>query len=111
MQRSARLPESEVERGALEPPAAVRVQLAEALREAVDRVRAPERENGTGFLEGELKLLGVVRVLADALLAASAQVNDGRVPGELARDRGGEPLELIGVDLQRKVADELVGQG
>jgi hypothetical protein len=49
-------------------------------------------------------------VLADALVAAPVQVDDGRQAGEVARDVPLEALQLVGVDLEREVG-ELVEQG
>src|SRR2546429_4316538 len=50
----------------------------------------------------------VDHVLADALLAAAAQVDDGRGAGELA-EGAVAVLELVALDLDRKVGDQVEG--
>ena len=53
---------------------------------------------------------GVVgHVLPHALLAPAAHVDDGAEAGEVARDVALEPLELVAVDLNRKLGDAVEG--
>jgi hypothetical protein len=72
-------------------------------------VLAGLREDGARLLEGELLGFGVGRVLARALLAAAAEVDDRRPTGEPARDLGREAFQLVLVDRERKLTDEVVG--
>ena len=118
--RGARLAQRQVERGALERPAAVvdrhlalgrlgeDALLLERLREGVDRVVAGEVEDGAGVLEGDVVERVVDDVLADALVAVALEVDDGGEPVE-ARRRELEALELVALDLQGQVGDLVIG--
>ena len=67
----------------------------------------PERGSvGPLRLEGLLILRAVGGVLADALLAASTKADDRRAARELGRDLDAQPLELVGVDLDREGGNE-----
>ena len=59
---------------------------------------AGQVQNRTGSLEPPLVLGVVDDVLADPLLPASAQVDDGRAPDEVGGDGLLEPLQLVRVD-------------
>jgi len=119
-ERDARLAQREIERGALERPAAVvDVHLAlgrlreerqrlEVVREGVDRPVAGEWQHRAARLLC-LLLAGVVRdVLSQPFLACAGEPDHGR----LARERGPDdvlvPLELVALDRERKVADGVV---
>ena len=120
---SERLPglaEREVERGALESPAAIvevhvslgRVLeerlLGEVLRERVDRPRACERKHRSAL---ELRVvLGrfVGDVLAEPLLAASDEADGRRLAREAARNVEGADVEVVRLHLERQVLDGVV---
>ena len=121
-QRRARLAQGEVERRALVRPAAVVEEgvhprpgreerhAVEELREAVERVASGEREGRALGLQRLLILAGVGDVLADSFVAAAAQVDHRRAAHELRRCLDFQALQLVGLDLQREVADEVVGR-
>ena len=69
---------------------------------------AGEVEHRPGRLEAQLVLGVVDHVLADPLLAATAQVDDRRAPDEVGGDRLLEALELVRVDDDRQVRDQRV---
>jgi hypothetical protein len=71
-------------------------------------VRACEGERAAFALERLLVVRRVGDVLADAFVAASSQVDDGGEAGELARDLTAQALELVALDLERKIADAVV---
>ena len=84
----------------------------------LDRYRAagamPEldrlvREGRSGVLEGDVVERVVDDVLAQPLLVAALQVDDGRQPVEVGPGWVElEALELIGIDLERQVLDLVV---
>jgi hypothetical protein len=82
----------------------------EELREAVHRVAARQRKRRALGLERVVVLAGIRDVLADALVAAAAQVEHGRLADELRRGPRLEALELVGLDLEREVANAVVGR-
>jgi hypothetical protein len=71
-------------------------------------VRARDRQLATFVLEGGLVLGRVGDVLSDPLLAAAAQVDHRRDAREVGRDLLLEPLELVGLDLERQVREQVV---
>jgi hypothetical protein len=96
VQRLPGLPQGEVERRGLIAPGAVQprdvalrllreeVERRQMLGERPDRPVARERQGGAGIL-GDLVVDGVVDdVLADALLAVAAELDDGGLAHELA---------------------------
>ena len=113
-QRPARLAEGQVERGALEGPAPVRllaghrrpagreqVEAADPLGERVDRPRAGERQ----IERVAVVVLGRVRdVFAAALFSAAAQHDGRRDAVEAARHVELAPLRPVAVDLERSPA-------
>ena len=121
-ERAAGLAEREVERGALDRPAAVeveggeegrrvreQVELADVAGEAVERPLAGERERLLAGLQLGV-LLGVVGdVLAETLLAEPAQVEGGRDPVAELRPRScaGAPRGEV-LDGQGQLGDALV---
>jgi len=72
-------------------------------------VLAGERVHGPGGLL-DLVVDGVVGdVLADALLAAAPQPDDGGLAGEGGGDVADEPVERVGLDDERQFREALVG--
>jgi len=69
-------------------------------------VRAGKGKRRSLRLEGLLILRAVGGVFADAFLTASTKTDDRRLPRELGRYLDAQPLELIGVDLDRKGGNE-----
>ena len=99
MQRLAGLAQREVERGAVERPAAVeardlaalgldreQVEAVDQLAELAQRVAPRQVEHRPGLLEGDVVLGVVDDVLADALGAGAVEVDDGGEPLKAARD-------------------------
>jgi hypothetical protein len=84
------------------------VEAVEVLRERVKRPAAGEREHRSDLLLGGLQLRRVGDVLAQALLARAGQVDGGRQPLELGRDRAPASLERVGVDLERELGERVV---
>src|SRR5262249_57942124 len=87
------------------------LEALEQIREGRDRVLPRQIQRGAGVPEGDV-IEGVVdHVLADALLAASQQVDGGRQAVEIA-PLGVElaPLELVSLDLQREILDSVVAR-
>ena len=122
VQRPPGLPQREVQRRGVERPAAVEardlaahrlggeeVERVDALAEVAERRLAGERSDRPGRLQ-HVVVLGVVDdVLADALLAAALQVDDGRLAREAAGDVAHQALERVRLDGQRKVGEQVVG--
>ena len=121
-QRGARLAQREVERRALERPAAVEavdlavgragreeVERPEVLGEAVEGPVAGQRQGRAVLLLGELERALVGDVLADTLLAAALDPDHGGEALEAARDRLGQPFEFVAVDREGQAGDALVG--
>ena len=118
-ERRACLSEREVERRALVRPAAVvgegghrraggeEVEPVEELGEALERVAAGERELAPR-LERRLVARVVRHVLSHALVPLPTEVDHGRAPGELARDRPLEAFQLVGIELERQVGEPVV---
>ncbi len=119
-QRGSGLSKCEVERGALERPAAVvdvdeplgqRVEqrlCREVLGERVNRPVAGERERRSALLLAVVLGSVVRHVLADAFLACSVEVDDRRLAQELRPRLQLQALERVAVDLQREIADGVV---
>ena len=106
-ERLARLPQREVERGALVGPAAVRVRHPQHAGEALERTRARERKDCAGRLLAVVMLRVPGHVLSDALLITPLEVHHRRHAGEAARDRLLQTLELVTVDLERESGEAL----
>ena len=71
---------------------------------------AGERERRPLGLQGDVVVAGVRDVLADALVAAALEVDHGRETGEVRRGLHLERLEPVRLDLERQVADAVVGR-
>jgi hypothetical protein len=84
------------------------VEALELLRERVERPGSRQRQHRSDLLLGRLQVGRVRDVLAEALLAGAHQVDDGRVPLELGRDRAAASLERVGVDLERELGERVV---
>ena len=99
--------ERQVERGALVGPAPPRVFHLQRIRERFQRPRARQRQHCTGRLLAVVVLGVPGDILAEPLLPAAAEVDDGRHAREAARDRLLESLELVALDLDRKLREAL----
>ena len=82
----------------------------EELREAVQRVAPGERERRALRLESLLVLARVGDVLADSLVTAAFEVDHRRETGEVVRGLHLERLEPVRLDLERQLADAVVGR-
>ena len=91
-------------------PASIVNQALEELREAVERVAPGERERRPLGLERELVLARVGDVLADTLVAAALEVDHGRQAREVVRGLHLERLKAVRVELERELADAVVGR-
>ncbi len=116
-ERPARLAQREVERGALERPAAVVLVVVavrrlgeqrnrlQVLREALDRPFAGKREHRTSGLLRLLQRAVVGDVLAEPLLARSGEPDHRRLPEEVGARRVLVGFEVVPLDHDREVAD------
>ena len=79
------------------------------LAELAERAGVAQVEVGARFLH-RLLILGVVdHVLADALLAAALERDDGGPPLEPGGDLAAQALEPVALDLERKPGEEVEG--
>ena len=69
-------------------------------------MRAGEGEGRALHLERLLVFGAVGGVFADPHLASAVQADDRGAARELRRDLNAQPLELVGVDLDRQVGNE-----
>jgi hypothetical protein len=69
-----------------------------------------ERKGGALRLQRELVLARVRDVLADALVPAALEVDHGRLACELGGRLHLEAFEPVRLDLEREVADAVVGR-
>src|SRR5262249_7304924 len=112
------LSQGEVERRALEGPAAVvppgrnlrlaareEVERSEQLGEGTDRMRAGEVVHRPRGLEPRLLLRRIGDILADALQTGPEEPDDGRAAHESARDGALEAFERIALDLDGQASD------
>ncbi len=113
MERLPGLTEREVERSAVERPAAVQpgdlaalgldreqVEPVDPRAELTERPGSGEIVDGPGLLQRDL-ILGVVDdVLAEPLGSAAVEVDDGAQPLEAARDLGSQALQGVALDVE-----------
>ena len=115
------LPQGEVERGALERPAAVvdvgvllglgsrRAAASRGARENESIVQVPASGSTGTALELRVVLARLVRdVLAEALLARAREADRRRLAREAARDVERADLEAVALDLERELVDGVV---